>query len=178
MSTLSTPQTAHEISFHNVIMWHSCFFLILFLIRVFGFCEYLELFYFHAFSVWISCTSFPVFPSVSISVKLFCVGVGLTLYLLVSSCFTQLCSIPLFAPCVKIASVKHSLTLQSLDLQIPLSTAEVKSIRNSQIQRIWQEHCNISNTGRHLKTIQKHFGHRKRVGRNWKDEMTITHLRL
>ena len=73
---------------------------------------------------------------------------------------------------------KQALKVLHVDLQVPLSKAEVKSFIRTYAQNTWQEHWGMSETGRHLYSIQRHVGDRRKVGFKRRDESIITRLRI
>ena len=73
---------------------------------------------------------------------------------------------------------KQALKVLHVDLQVPLSKAEVKSFIRTYAQNTWQEHWGMSETGRHLYNIQRHVGDRRKVGFKRRDENIITRLRI
>ena len=56
----------------------------------------------------------------------------------------------------------------SKDIQIPFSQTEVKTIINVHIRRTCQEYCDLSDTGRHLSSVQKHVGVEDEAGAHGK----------
>ena len=73
---------------------------------------------------------------------------------------------------------KQALKISHVDLQVPLSKAEVKSFIRTCAQNTWQEHWCMSETGRPLYNIQRHVGGGRRVGFKRRDENRITRLRI
>ena len=69
---------------------------------------------------------------------------------------------------------KHALKILHVDLQVPLSKAEVKSFIRTYAQNTWQEHWGMSETGRRLYNIQRHVGDGRKVGFKRSDENIIT----
>ena len=73
---------------------------------------------------------------------------------------------------------KQSLRQQNIDLQFCLSKAEGKTLIKRYSQKLWQEAWELAETGRHLFSIQKQVGKGREVGRNRKEETTLTRLRI
>ena len=73
---------------------------------------------------------------------------------------------------------KQSVKRQLIDMQIPLSKSEVKSIIKDHMHKTWQEHWDLSEAGIHVYSIQKHVGIGGMQSRNPREEMVITQLRI
>ncbi len=63
-------------------------------------------------------------------------------------------------------------------MDILFSKTEIKTIIKSKIKSKWQDKWNKGNTGRHLYTIQKEVGRRRKTGRCTKEENIISRLSL
>ncbi len=67
---------------------------------------------------------------------------------------------------------------QENTMDILFSKTEIKTIIKSKIKSKWQDKWNKGNTGRHLYTIQKEVGRRRKTGRCTKEENIISRLSL
>ena len=73
---------------------------------------------------------------------------------------------------------KQALKITDVDLQVPMSKAEVKSFIRTYAQTTWQGCWDISETGRHLYGIQSGVGDGRKVGFKRREESIITRLRI
>lgn len=71
-----------------------------------------------------------------------------------------------------------SLKREEIDFNVPLSKCEIKSIIKGNIIKEWQETWNTDNKGRHLYNIKKMVGKKFINGRNRKEEVIMTRMRL
>ena len=58
---------------------------------------------------------------------------------------------------------KQALKITNVDVQVPLSKAEVKTFIRTYAQTTWQEYWDISEMRRHLYNIQRQVGDRRKV---------------
>lgn len=73
---------------------------------------------------------------------------------------------------------KQALKHMIVEVQIPLSKAEIKGIIKNQINKKWQEMWDRGIKGRHLYSIQKQVGKGRLCLNNRKEDIIITRLRI
>lgn len=73
---------------------------------------------------------------------------------------------------------KNSIKHETVDVQVPISRAEVKTIIKQHSLNIWQEYWNTADTGRHLYSIQNQVITSMRKGRSPREEMLVSRLRM
>lgn len=73
---------------------------------------------------------------------------------------------------------KQALKSKNVQIKIPISRAEVKNIIKEHANKIWQERWDEEETGRHMHNIQKQIKRGKVWGRNRREEIIITRLRI
>ena len=59
---------------------------------------------------------------------------------------------------------KQTLRIKQVDLQVPLSKAEAKTLIRTYAQSVWQEYWDDNVTGRHLYNIKRQVGAGRMVG--------------
>lgn len=73
---------------------------------------------------------------------------------------------------------KQALKSHVVELDVPLSKAEAKSIIKKHMCTTWQEVWDFVDTGRHLHNIQKQVGGGRRASRSRREEAVLTRLRI
>lgn len=73
---------------------------------------------------------------------------------------------------------KQTLRIMNIDIEVPLSKAEVKTFIHKYAQTTWQEHWDLSDTGRHLYQIQRYVGDGRKVGFKRREENVISRMRI
>lgn len=73
---------------------------------------------------------------------------------------------------------KQALRSENIDLKVPLSRAEGKSLISDKMLELWQKCWETSDTGRHLYNIQEKVSYNKTVAGNRREESVISRLRI
>ena len=73
---------------------------------------------------------------------------------------------------------KQAQKSNAINIKIPLSRAEVKSIISKHMCKVWQESWDSMTTGRHLYSIKPQVKNGEIWGRNQREEIILTRLRI
>ena len=73
---------------------------------------------------------------------------------------------------------KQALKSNTINIEIPLSREEIKSIISKHMYKTWQGNWDSMNTGKHLYSIQPQVKNSNIQGRNQREEIILTRLRI